>query len=100
MCACVRHVCAPRVITHDPAGVLHLAAGVAKSSKRAGSGYNLDSMAVSETVKLVESLLADHRYIFREEDALNNLVVLLDIFAEAGWPEALTLIWRLDEVFR
>jgi len=87
-----------RVIAYDPAGVLHLAAGVAKSSKRAG--YNLDSMAVSETVKLVESLLADHRYIFREEDALNNLVALLDIFAEAGWPEALTLIWRLDEVFR
>lgn len=89
-----------RVITHDPAGVLHLAAGVAKSSKRAGSGYNFDSMAIRETVKLVESLLADHRYIFQKEDALNNLVALLDIFAEAGWPEALTLIWRLDEVFR
>jgi len=85
-------------LTYDPTGVLHLAAGVAKSSKRAG--YNLDSMAVSETVKLVESLLADYRYIFREEDALSNLVALLDIFAEAGWPEALTLIWRLDEVFR
>lgn len=87
-----------RVVTYDPEGVLHLAAGVAKSSRRAG--YNLDSMAVSETVKLVESLLADHRHIFRKEDALNNLVALLDIFAEAGWPEAITLIWRLDEVFR
>jgi len=86
------------VIMYDPEGVLHLATGVAQSSKRAG--YNLDSMAISETVKLVESLLADHREIFREEDALRNLVTILDIFAEAGWPEALSLIWRLDVIFR
>jgi hypothetical protein len=86
------------VTMYDPEGVLYLATGVVQSSKRAG--YNLDSMAISETVKLVESLLADHREIFREEDALRNLVTILDIFAEAGWPEALSLIWRLDEVFR
>ena len=87
-----------KVASFDPAGVLHLAAGVAGSSKKAG--YNLDSMAIGEVVKLVESLLADHREVLREEESLTNLIALLDIFAEAGWPEALNLIWRLDEVFR
>ena len=82
----------------NPKEVLHLAAGVAKSSEP--SGYNLDSLAVQDVVKFVEIVLADHRSEVREGQALEDLLNLLDIFAKAGWSDALKLVWRLDEVFR
>ena len=86
------------VLRYDPQGVLHFAAGVAKSSKP--FGYHIDSMAVGEVVKLVESILADFRDKVRDGESLQDLLDLLDIFAETGWPDALRLVWRLDEVFR
>ena len=82
----------------NPAEVLHLAAGVAKSSER--FGYNLDALAVQDVVKFVEIVLADHRSEVHEGQALEDLLNLLDIFAKAGWSDALKLVWRLDEVFR
>ena len=82
----------------NPTEVLHLAAGVARSSER--FGYNLDALAVQDVVKFVEIVLADHRSEVREGQALEDLLNLLDIFAKAGWSDALKLVWRLDEVFR
>lgn len=78
--------------------VLHFAVGVAKVSER--FGYNLDSLAVEDVVKFVETVLVDHRNEVREGQALEDLLNLLDVFAKAGWPDALKLVWRLDEVFR
>lgn len=88
------HVC----VAIDPRGVLQLAAQVAVASER--SGYNLDSMAVKEVVAIAETLLTDFRYELQEGESLEDFVTLLDTFARAGWPEALRLLWRLDEVFR
>lgn len=86
------------ILEFDPRGVLRMAANVALSSKP--YGYNLDSLAVREVVNLVETALADHRAELRQEDALEAVLILLDVFAEAGWPDALNVVWRLDEVFR
>ena len=77
---------------------MHLAEGVARSSEP--FGYNLDALAVEDVVNLVEIVLADHRDKVRDGQGLDDLLNLLDIFAKAGWPDALRLIWRLDEVFR
>ena len=82
----------------NPKEVLHLAEGVARSSEP--SGYNLDSLAVKEVVKFVETVLADHRSEVREGESLEDLLNLLDIFAKTGWSDALRLVWRLDEIFR
>ena len=82
----------------NPKEVLHLAEGVARSSER--FGYNLDALAVEDVVKLVEIVLADHRDEVRDGEGLEDLLKLLDIFAKTGWPDALRLVWRLDEVFR
>ncbi len=82
----------------NPKEVLLLAEGVASSSEP--SGYNLDSLAVTEVVKLVETVLADHRSEVREGQSLEALLNLLDIFAKTGWSDALRLVWRLDEIFR
>jgi hypothetical protein len=86
------------VIKYDPQQVLRLAADVIESSKR--YNYNLDGMAMREVVKLVESLLADYREYIQDDKSVTHLLNVLDAFVEAGWPEALNLVWRLDEVYR
>ena len=82
----------------NPKEVLHLTECVARSSER--FGYNLDSLAVAEVVKFVEIVLADHRSEVRDGQGLEDMLNLLDIFANTGWSDALRLVWRLDEVFR
>jgi NACHT domain len=86
------------VLKYDPTGALHMAAGVAESSEP--TNYNLDSMAIREVVKMVEAILADHRTEVQAPESLEDLLLLLDIFAKTGWSEALQLVWRLDEIFR
>lgn len=86
------------MVRYDPPLVLSLAAEVVQYSKR--FGYNLDSMAMKETVGLVESLLADFRAEIQSDDSIKHLLGLLDAFVEAGWPDALNLVWRLDEIYR
>ena len=83
----------------DPERVIILADGVAKSSER--FGYNLDSIAVKDIVDFVEIVLADYRQVVRDnDDCMESLLNLLDLFAKTGWTDALNLVWRLDEVFR
>lgn len=82
----------------NPKEVLHLAEGVVKSSEQ--FGYTLDTLAVMEVVEFVEIVLADYRREVRDGEALEDLLNLLDLFAKIGWPDALKLVWRLDEVFR
>jgi DNA polymerase III delta prime subunit len=86
------------VIACDPKGVLQMAAEVARASE--SDNFNLDPLAVGEVVKLVEAILADHRDAVTESEPLQDLLNLLDTFAKAGWPAALRLVWRLDEIFR
>ena len=83
---------------YNPKEVLHFAVGVARLSER--FGYSLDSLAVDDAVKFVETVLADHRREVREGQALQDLLNLLAILAKAGSSDALKLVWRLDEVFR
>ncbi len=83
----------------DPKGVLHLAQSVVSTSER--FGYTLDSIAVMDIVQLVEIVLADYRHVVRYDDeCMEDLLNLLDLFAKTGWTDALNLVWRLDEVFR
>ncbi len=86
------------VLSYDPKGVLSLASRVSDIA-RAGY-YNFDSMAIREVVKIVEAILANNRVDVRDGESLKDLLNLLDIFADIGWPEALQLVWRLDEIFR
>ncbi len=87
-----------QALQYDPRGVLHLAAEVTVAAE--GGGYHLDSMAASETVRLADRILTDYRSELRDEAAMADMVQLLDMFAKVGWPDALALLWRLDEVFR
>lgn len=86
------------VLKYDPKKVLHMAYLVAHSSR--DYNYNLDTMAIREVTKLVDNIIANYREQFLEENNLKDLVGLLDIFADTGWPEALELVWHLDEIYR
>lgn len=86
------------VLVYDPPLVLSLAADVVSCSKR--FNYTIDPMAMREAVSLVETILADHRESIQLDASINNLLALLDAFVEVGWPEALNLVWRLDEIYR
>jgi hypothetical protein len=86
------------MLPYDPPGVLHLASAVARIGR--SGGYSFDSLAVREVVQLVQSVLANHRLDVRDAQALDDLLNLLDIFTDVGWPEALQMVWRLDEIFR
>ena len=85
-------------LEYDVNEVLRLACRVARGGAK--GNYHFDSLAINEVVTLVERILADFRGALREEEAFRDLLELLDIFASAGWPEALRLVWRLDEVYR
>jgi hypothetical protein len=81
-----------------PSEVLELAARLAQAAR--GGGYGLDSLAKSEVVAMVEEILVDRRSALASAAGIAHVEALLNVFAEAGWPEAIMLVWRLDEVFR
>jgi hypothetical protein len=66
------------------------------------AGFQYDSLALAAVVKLIQRSLADHREIFQEKDSecLKELLKVLDLFVEAGWPEARQLTHRLEEIYR
>lgn len=86
------------VVQYDPQLVLRLASDVIESSRR--YDYALDSMAMKEVVTLVEALLADYSEYIQDDESIKRLLNILDAFVEAGWPDALNLVWRLDEIYR
>jgi hypothetical protein len=70
-----------------------------------GSGqegaYQFESHGLDVIVKLVRRYLADHRPLLQTERIHRNAIVeILDVFVRVGWPAAMELTFRLDEVFR
>jgi hypothetical protein len=86
------------VVRFDPNGVLDRAAKVVRFASR--FSFNLDSLALTDTVRLVETMLTDYPEELREGRSLTNLLEILDAFTKVGWPDALNLVWRLDEIYR
>lgn len=86
------------VVGFDARRAVIMASRAARAGE--GSNYNIDSLAIREVVQLVERVLADHRSEVQNPEALQALMDLLDVFAATGWPEAIQLVWRLDDLFR
>jgi hypothetical protein len=69
------------------------------------AGFQHESLAVGDVVKLIQRALADHRDMFQstngqESECLAALLKVLDLFVEAGWSEARQLTHRLEEIYR
>jgi hypothetical protein len=66
----------------------------------AATGYIQDRSGIQEAVKFVEKLLGNHRLLLNDPTAFSHIQAILEMYATAGWPEALNLLWQLDEIFR
>lgn len=91
------------LMPYDPRLVFMLATNAIRSS--AEVGFQHEHLAVGEVVKLIQRALADHREIFQtsgqeRSECLDALLLVLDIFVEAGWPEARQITYRLEEIYR
>lgn len=86
-------------VSIDPRTVFLAAAQAVRNGQKAG--YHFEDLAVSLVVGLVRRYIADYPSLFREHvDCRNALMDILNIFVRAGWPEAIELTGRLDQVFR
>jgi hypothetical protein len=63
-------------------------------------GFQGEQLGVDVLVRIVSRCLADHDYIFRDKPRRDRLIACLDIFVEAGWPNALRLVYRLPDSLR
>lgn len=64
-------------------------------------GYQFESLGVSLVVRMLGVFLADHKMIFTDRpERRRELVECLEIFLQAGWPEARRLIYRLPELLQ
>lgn len=86
------------VLRYDPGSVIKLASRVCTAGS--ALSYQFDSMAISEVVKLVENSLADFKEVLKDPSVATSLGEILDIFARAGWPDALRLTFKLDQAVR
>jgi AAA domain len=83
----------------DPRGVfLRIATSIKAGT---AGGYQSDSLAIALVVRLIERYLAEHRTLLQQDDECRAaLIYVLDIFVLAGWPEALRLTYRLQDIYR
>lgn len=66
-----------------------------------GGRYEMESLAIAEIVNVVNRMLADFRTLLQDDQEMRNAMVsILDTFVEAGWPQAIQLTYRLDEIYR
>ena len=85
-------------LSFDPAAIVQYAAAVCRAATVMSYQFQPDS--IEELVKLVEHVLADHRDILRQPEIANDIGEMLDLFVSAGWPQAMSLTFRLDEAIR
>lgn len=63
-------------------------------------GYQYESLATEVIVGIIRGLLADYRDIFEDSQRRRSLVEVLDMFSNAGWPEAMKLLYELPDLMR
>jgi hypothetical protein len=83
----------------DPGAVLTAVHGLL-TGRGKEEGYHVERQALDTVATLVERLLADHRGLFAAPERYAELVSVLAVFGEAGWPRALRLLHDLPELLR
>lgn len=64
------------------------------------TGYQHESLGRNAVVRIVQRYLADHRAIFEDANRRAQLVAILRLFSEVGWPDALKLLYDLPDLLR
>lgn len=63
-------------------------------------GYQAESLGADLVVRIVGRVLADYRTIFADDTLRRQLVEVLELFIDQGWPAAHRLLYELPELFR
>ncbi|MFE2614381.1 hypothetical protein ACFXA2_12285 [Micromonospora chalcea] len=64
-------------------------------------GYVAESLGVDAALKLINRYMADHReLVLGDPECVTAVRVLLERFVRAGWPQAVQMAERMDELFR
>jgi hypothetical protein len=83
----------------DPRGVFLCIGHVVRAGQQ--GAYQYEPLAADLVVRLVERYLAEYRTMLREDaECRQTLIEILDVFVQPGWPTALRLTYRLEEIFR
>jgi len=83
----------------DPPGVFRRIGRVLEVGQKAG--YQLEPLAVTLLVSVIERYLAEYRSIFRQDSDLERLLIsVLDVFVGVGWPAAVPLTYLLGDIYR
>ena len=86
-------------IEFDSPDVFLLIAKAVRSS--ASWGYQFEAMGEALIVRIVKHYMTERRELFRHAPELEAaLADVLDVFVEAGSPEAARLVYGLSEIFR
>ena len=82
-----------------PAAVFHNIAAVVRSAQQ--WGYQYESMAIDLLVEITELYLAQYPTLLQDDkQCRQELMYVLETFVNAGWPAALRLIYRLEDMYR
>lgn len=87
------------LIPGNPAGVFDALYGLLVGAGRR-EGYHHESLATGIIVQIITRYIADHRSLFENDARRAALVEILRLFSDAGWPEALRLLYDLPELLR
>jgi hypothetical protein len=63
--------------------------------------YINESLGVDAVLKLINRYIADHReLVLGDPECTTAVRVLLEPFVRVGWPQAVKMAERMDEIFR
>ncbi|MGX9696679.1 hypothetical protein ACWYXK_06800 [Janthinobacterium lividum] len=66
----------------------------------AREGYHFESLGLDVVVRIVRRYLADYRELFESPARRSALIEILELFSNAGWPEAFKLLYELPDLMR
>src|SRR5690606_2451450 len=73
----------------DPEYVLKTSATIIAYSSK--NNFTYDRTTLKEIVELTERIMADHKTLLLDKTSFDSLLLILDLFINSGWPEALEL---------
>ncbi|WP_162864075.1 hypothetical protein [Pseudomonas viridiflava] len=63
-------------------------------------GYHFEALAIAAVARIAQLYIADYREVFEDGARRAGLISILQVFSEAGWPEALMLLYELPDLLR
>lgn len=87
------------LVLGDPISVFEALYGI-MLGPGAEEGYQYETLGSSVAIQIFHRYIADHRDIFEDDGRRQRLAAILQLFSDAGWPEASRLLFDLPDLLR